>query len=211
LLGSSVWRSTLVLLTWSVSATPSGRSLFRLRASAPPTSAPGASLWPTPQAFDANGVPNGNAEERRKKGGCSNLSQRIEGMYRTPNTMDGMAPKSQAALAHELEHRPGRTEPNNLRDQVACREGIRLWPTPRANCSTGAGEHGDGGPNLQTAVHLWPTATSRDWKDTGDCANVPVNYLLGRAVGPTKTHGSLDPAFVEYLQGFPIGWTDCDA
>ncbi len=31
------------------------------------------------------------------------------------------------------------------------------WPTPRANCHTGAGGHGTGGPNLQTAVALWPT------------------------------------------------------
>jgi hypothetical protein len=36
-------------------------------------------LLPTPQAFDANEVPNGNAEERRKKGGCRDLSQEVSG------------------------------------------------------------------------------------------------------------------------------------
>ena len=37
--------------------------------------------------------------------------------YNTPNTMDSMAPKSQKALDHEHDTaRPGRTNPNNLRD-----------------------------------------------------------------------------------------------
>jgi DNA (cytosine-5)-methyltransferase 1 len=57
----------------------------------------------------------------------------------------------------------------------------------------------------------WPTPTHRDYKDTGDAVangNVAVKSLLGRAVQPTKKKGSLDPEFVEYLMGFPIGWTD---
>lgn len=31
------------------------------------------------------------------------------------------------------------------------------WPTPHANCHMGAGEHGEGGDNLQTAVAFWQT------------------------------------------------------
>ena len=52
---------------------------------------------------------------------------------------------------------------------------VKLWPTPHRNCSNGAGEHGDGGKNIQTAVN-----------------------------------GTLNPAWVECLQGFPLGWTDID-
>ena len=52
---------------------------------------------------------------------------------------------------------------------------VKLWPTPHRNCSNGAGEHGDGGKNIQTAVN-----------------------------------GTLNPDWVECLQGFPIGWTDID-
>ena len=66
------------------------------------------------------------------------------------------------------------------------------------------------GLTLTGAVAQWPTPTTRDHKDTGDCISagtVPVNGLLGRAVEPSKTSGSLDPEFVEYLMGFPIGWT----
>jgi len=52
---------------------------------------------------------------------------------------------------------------------------VKLWPTPHRNSSNGAGEHGDGGKNIQTAVN-----------------------------------GTLNPDWVECLQGFPIGWTDID-
>lgn len=52
---------------------------------------------------------------------------------------------------------------------------VRMWPTPHRNCSNGAGEHGDGGRNIQTAVN-----------------------------------GTLNPDWVECLQGFPLGWTDID-
>lgn len=34
-------------------------------------------LWPTAAAMDAHDIPNGNPEERRKKGGCANLSQMV--------------------------------------------------------------------------------------------------------------------------------------
>ena len=40
--------------------------------------------------------------------------------------------------------------------------------------------------------------------------NVPVNALLGRELG--KNHGlKLQPAFAEWMQGFPEGWTALDA
>ena len=84
---------------------------------------------------------------------------------------------------------------------------------------------------------FWPTPTSRDWKDgTAEAVkNVPINSLLGRAVHfwPTPTQrdgmggpgnsgrdggdnlrtaigGSLNPEWVEWLMGFPVGWTDLE-
>ena len=49
--------------------------------------------------------------------------------WNTPNTMDSLNCKSQKALDYEYNTaRPGRTNPNNLRDQVAVQEGLRLWP-----------------------------------------------------------------------------------
>lgn len=60
----------------------------------------------------------------------------------------------------------------------------------------------------QGKVKKWPTPTSRDYKDGIFCPNVPINDLLGRAVweGP-EAKGRLNPDFVEYLMGWPRGWT----
>ena len=53
------------------------------------------------------------------------------GSWATPNTLDGMPPKSAEALKREATiARPGRSKPANLRDQVSNR---RSWPTPNAN------------------------------------------------------------------------------
>lgn len=83
--------------------------------------------------------------------------------------------------------------------------GFGSWPTPQASDSTSGGRKPD---DLATVAAIWPTPTSRDHKDTGDCANVPVNALLGRSVKPSKAGGSLNPTWVEGLMGFPHGWTD---
>jgi hypothetical protein len=79
---------------------------------------------------------------------------------------------------------------------------------------------------IRRYVEMWPTPTSRAWKDGSaqSCANVPTNALLGRVVHfPTPTAnrrdglqshgvnvvtGSLNPTWVEWLMGFPSGWTD---
>jgi hypothetical protein len=66
--------------------------------------------------------------------------------------------------------------------------------------------------SLDRWANRWPTPTSRDHKDTGDSilnGTVPVNGLLGRAVGPSTIGGALNPTWVEWLMGFPLGWTDC--
>ena len=87
--------------------------------------------------------------------------------------------------------------------------GSGSWPSPHANSHTGPGSHGTGGDNLQTVVN-WPTPTSKDHKDSGDCSNVPENGLLGRTVSPTKTAGSLNPEFCSWLMGYPKEWVNCE-
>lgn len=103
----------------------------------------------------------------------------------------------------------GRVTPRKGREGGNLTEAIsaNLWPTPRANERMQHNSQ-DSGEALSRAVHSWPTPTPRDYKDTGDsiaAGTVPVNRLLGRAIGPSKTNGSLDPEFVEYLMAWPIG------
>lgn len=67
---------------------------------------------------------------------------------------------------------------------------------------------------------MWPTPTSRDWKDVTDprtwnCSEERDRFdQLGRAVfkdGTAAGGGALNPTWVEWLMGFPLGWTALDA
>jgi hypothetical protein len=60
--------------------------------------------------------------------------------------------------------------------------------------------------DLNSQIAILGTPTSRDWKDVGNMENVPVNGLLGRQLGANNGL-KLQPAFVEWMMGFPIGWT----
>jgi hypothetical protein len=114
-------------------------------------------------------------------------------LWRTPNTMDSLAPKSQQALNHEaIDARPGRKEPNNLRDQVAVAEGITLWPTPAARDYKGQNsiEHINAGIAKGNAGH--------------------TNQLPNEILRRTGERGSLNPIWIEWLMGFPRGWTDLE-
>tara|TARA_R100000664_G_C2679648_1_gene88200 strand:- start:120 stop:491 length:372 start_codon:yes stop_codon:yes gene_type:complete len=92
----------------------------------------------------------------------------------------------------------------------------RLWPTPTVkgnyNKASYAGKSGDG---LATAVQKWPTPTARDHKDSGDQTKLAKHAhkkRLGCSVAASNPqgHGSLNPNWVEWLMGFPIGWTDSE-
>ena len=113
------------------------------------------------------------------------------GAYATPTTMDSLPPKSPEALEREATiARPGRSRPANLRDQIS---NSHLWPTPTTQesehpqatlTSTGRRETKDGqgshGLNLADSVKMWPTPTSRDYKDTLNSRPNKQEHLLDR-------------------------------
>lgn len=90
----------------------------------------------------------------------------------------------------------------------------RMWPTPtQADGMGGPGNSGwQGGLNLRTAVKRWPTPTARDWRSgkaseaTHDRNSRPLNEVAAQG----QASGQLNPQFVEWLMGFPIGWTDLE-
>jgi hypothetical protein len=100
--------------------------------------------------------------------------------------------------------------------------GCGSWPTPTANDATGSthcyssGDHEDIALKLPGAARLWATRTARNWKDGTDPSSAaPTNGLLGRQAPRMMPRGlaspkRLNPRFVEWLMGFPRGWTDLD-
>ena len=74
---------------------------------------------------------------------------------------------------------------------------------------------------------MWPTPNARDHKDTGQNVDwekvAKKSKLAGAVMWPTPTanrrdglqshgvnivSGSLNPNWVEWLMGYPVGWTD---
>lgn len=95
------------------------------------------------------------------------------------------------------------------------------WPTPRAR-EPGRTSQGYGRGLMEliegkaqiaqttsrvthSTLHLWETPTSRDWK-----SGKASQYTMGRNSRPLSEQvgGALNPMWVEWLMGWPIGWTD---
>ena len=181
LLESSIWRSTLCSLTWKTKVTKGGRCLFRLAASTRRTGASAAQLWAT------------------------------------PNTMDYLPQRSPEALLRQAAtSRKGRTRPANLREQV-CEDTVRLWPTPRANCMNGASRapRRQGAPDLQTVVAMFPTPTTERLCGGSGAAERLEEMEASGQITPEERRsmqagngGQLNPDWVEWLMGYPIGWSE---
>src|SRR3990167_4042685 len=116
------------------------------------------------------------------------------GLWPTPSANEtGEDPeKVQARVAR------GKARGLNYRKNTMIKLGtaVQMWPTPHSSCSTGAGTQGrQGGKNLQTAAAMMPTPTA--------------NRRDGlQSHGKNIVCGSLNPQFVEWLMGYPIGYTD---
>jgi len=90
-----------------------------------------------------------------------------------------------------------------------------MWRTPGTCETTGGAESPDNAKGrgqqvkLRDQVKMWPTPTANEdacGKPTGQ-----MQAMLGNhpALGKTKESGSLNPAWVEWLMGYPTGHTVC--
>jgi hypothetical protein len=100
---------------------------------------------------------------------------------------------------------------------------VKMWPTPDAqamNLNADPVKHmerlarlkekhnnGNGaGLTLGVAVKMWPTPTAQDAKNNGAPSQMERNTKpLNAEVG-----GSLNPTWVEWLMGWPLGWTSTE-
>ena len=101
-------------------------------------------------------------------------------------------------------------------------KGFSLWPTP-TDASKGGGSSRSGSrinetPTLQGMARkgmlsrTWPTPNSRDWRSArrveSDTSYNQLNNEVWKAEG--RQSGQLNPTWVEWLQGFPLDWTEVD-
>ena len=92
-----------------------------------------------------------------------------------------------------------------------------LLPTPVSYDAT------PGGPNNHykglghMARHKWPTPCAGDDRDRGNLSHKAIQrrQSLGKqlmlSMVVDKNSGALNPTWVEWLMGFPLGWTALDA
>ena len=191
--------STPYLRTWRAKVTPQGRLVFQLRASAQTT------------------------------------KEKESGSWHTPTVMDHLPTRTEEALKKQyMNHRKGRTEHSTLRDQVTFPKPDQMWRTPD-NMAGGSNLPGiqkaldeghlkrpSGQPiqiRLQDQVReerLWPTPAAHEGRlgyqrrDTGKKGTQKslTTKVIDKEGGREKTTGQLNPTWVEWLMGYPIGWTD---
>jgi hypothetical protein len=168
------------------------------------------------------------AATARKKGTSrpSNLREQVN-----PETMK-LWPTPRASSAKG----PSQKEINEKNPKYRLETEVMLWPTPSAQ-QAGDGDFietlqtRDGKPaepgqraynpktgkhsqiTLNRAVKMWPTPRARDFKDGESVppsrVKNPELTTLGQAVRMgEEERGSLNPEWVEWLMGFPNGWTD---
>ena len=121
--------------------------------------------------------------------------ENVCGSFPTPNTMDHLPPRGYDSMLKQTQvHRKGRTKLANLREAVNP-QAVKLF-------------------NELQQLRL-PTPTSRDWKDSGENMNYKKAAEKKRLAGVLNhTHSdltgedmTLNPAFLEEMMGFPVGWT----
>jgi hypothetical protein len=186
--------STLFRLTWKDRATPSGRRIPALRASARRTSDNACTSWPTPN------VPNGGralseeqtmtqktADGRKVQVGLENAVHLAA--WPTPNA----GPQNDTDTTWEARRgvlRVKHGNGNGFGMTLGMAASLATWPTPTREDSesTGPREATDTRANdshaLTSAARLatWATPTSRDHRDGASEGTAPTNCLLGRQV-----------------------------
>jgi len=147
------------------------------------------------------------------------IEERGSSLWATPNTMDTLPSRSYEAMKRQATNggRKNRKRPGNLREQVdplmcqaykdaSAEANGMMWPTPTGTERSGINPNTGKGAGLSKAVQMRPTPIADDAKNV----NPKPNRIAGlcSAVKDCEGTGSLNPTWVEWLQGFPVGWTD---
>jgi hypothetical protein len=116
------------------------------------------------------------------------------------------------ATASGLLHTPT-SKANQFAPSMRERDAGSWWATPAAADSRGS-TGGNQGKSLRTDVRMWPTPVARDYKGQGMSRERRETREPDNLCSWTKKHegsGALNPEWVEWLMGFPLGWTNLTA
>jgi len=161
-------------------------------------------LWPTCTVHG-----NYNQKGMSKHSGTG-LATAVR-MWPTPNV-----PNGGRRVPDNAEIRGGNSPTaylNGKKMQVGLEQAVKWWPTPtKSDGCGGPGNSGRaGGMNLRTAVrYMTPTARMGEksgGRRKGKADTLPSQIAEMEGMDQTST-GQLNPTWVEWLMGWPLGWTD---
>ena len=243
LTSTTAWYSDRCKLTWKKKVSKSNVLLFQLQASVLGTCENEFGLWATPNTMDCLPPRSEQATTKQmttaRKGRTkpANLREQVDQktmemygwMYPTPsasNCMDVMMPPESVEQNSTgwtvTRKKTGRKFGAKLND-VVNKIHYEMYPTPRAskamteNMETIAKRNKYNSKlEEKIAMEMYPTPTTRDWKDTMGTVppsrQVKSKQTLGQRIAHNnlqnnKHGGKLNPEFVEFLMGYPSDWT----
>lgn len=167
-----------------------------------------SSLWPTPVSSSSMDEDISTVRARLDKG-KPYKSRLIEAIALAP-TPSGNWPTPTTADVY-TDNLKSSQQTDGSMHSVSLGQAVQMWPTPRSNTAMASlitpeiAHDPKRFPNLETVVgrRMWPTPTAHP--DNSNKNGQFANPTLGDAVG-----GRLNPMWVEWLMGFPLGWTDLE-
>jgi DNA (cytosine-5)-methyltransferase 1 len=140
-------------------------------------------------------------------------------LWPTPTTQEVEHPQAELTETGRRKSKNGNTS-----HSLGLADAVQIWPTPVASDawtgdmkSTQQTEGSRHSLNLSTAVQKWPTPTyGKLAGGSGGFNQIEELYLTGQVTLEEKkamqagNGGRLNPTWVEWLMGFPTGWTDLE-
>ena len=137
------------------------------------------------------------------------------GLWLTPTASDGKMSKKKTENLYvtengtiRLRNKAGSSSNAGLANQV------QFYPTPRASDGNSPGIHGTGGQDLRTVIAmmegLYPTPTAQDAKNSTLPPSQKGRDSIPGMLLTEGVTGKLNPQWVEWLMGYPIGWTELE-
>jgi hypothetical protein len=187
LLATSRWASTLFYLTWKRTATPAGRSLYRLVPSTPSTGATGFGSWPTARARDAEAEGYEAGLRRQERYSTNTLPTAVkQNPTAWPTPRAGHEYRQHTVSPSYVNGTHGWNISAAVQDSIS-EEPNRAWPTP---------QHHDAHQGQANRVGRYGT------KHGG--RNLNDDVAAAEGMEKAKLHGRWTLA----LMGFPPDWCD---
>jgi hypothetical protein len=169
---------------WPESGMTRNGELFPRRVSVPPTCERDYGSFPTATAYEANQVTGFRKDSNIEEGGRHSVSlTHFIQMWPTPNVAGG------GNRCQLTPHQGYFLRPSGKKAHLGLDQAVRIWPTPSSNNGTGGANGLAGGSGNRQKLY----------------------DLLGKEEGKKLGCQFLNPYWVEWLMGFPMSWTVCDA